>query len=92
MSGYPTMIDPATGLVWGINPDTGDLFDGIDFPVNYNGDSLNPTYVEDLSIFGESPVTGVSFGIDPNTNEPWRCDIFDINGEIYNPYPTECNI
>ena len=35
-----------------------------------------------------SPVTGVYFGIDPSTNEPWHCHIFDRNGTIYNPAPS----
>jgi hypothetical protein len=84
VSGYPTMIDPATGLVWGIDPDTGTAFDGVDWPTD--GDELlNPVFEEDLSIFGVHPITGEYFGIDPETGEPWHCNIVDSEGVIYNP-------
>jgi hypothetical protein len=66
VSGYPTMIDPATGLVWGIDPETGETYDGLDWPLHdFFNYPLDPVYETDLSIFGVNPVTGVYFGLDP---------------------------
>ena len=77
------MIDPSTGLTWGIDPDTGEEFTDIDWPLE-DDELMDPSYQTDLSIFGVSPVTGVHFGIDPSTNEPWHCNIIDSDGEVYN--------
>ena len=88
VSGYPTMIDPSTGYEWGYNQETGGTFEGmdwVDWPTDGDGEPLDPSYETDLSIFGVSPVTGVNFGIDPSTNEPWHCNIIDSEGVVYNP-------
>ena len=85
VTGYPYMIDPTTGFEWGIDPANGGSIDGITWPTDSDdGSKLDPMYEEDLTIFGTSPFTGVLFGLNPDTNEPWRCDIFDSNGDVYN--------
>jgi hypothetical protein len=97
ISGYPTMIDPATGLVWGIDPDTGEPFDGIDWPMDDDDKPLDPTYETDLSIFGEHPLTpGFYFGQDPaREGRGWHSAILeDLDGTVLNPYiePEDGNI
>ncbi len=47
-SGYPTMIDPATGKVWGINPETDEPFDGVVWPTD-DDEPLDPMWEEDKS-------------------------------------------
>jgi hypothetical protein len=87
-NGYPEMIDPATGLEWGINPSTGELYDGLTWPAEEPDDPdarYNPLHDTDQD-YGENPATpGFNYGIDPSTGNSWHNYIIDNTGEVTNP-------
>lgn len=86
MSGYPEMIDPATGLVWGIDPDTGEMYDGLLWPLDDDDEPMDPMWTADKSIFGENPATPGSFyGIDAAHGHSYHSNILDNEGTIFNP-------
>ncbi len=85
--GYPLMIDPATGLEWGINPETNEYYTNLPNGEWFqdDGDPLDPYYPEDFEdleiIIPENPATpGFVYGIDPSTGELWHNIIINEEG------------
>ncbi len=86
-NGYPEMIDPATGLEWGMEPGTDQLYNGLTWPAAEPDDldeRYNPLHDTDID-YGDNPATpGTAYGIDPSTGEIWHNNIIDSTGTITN--------
>jgi hypothetical protein len=86
--GYPLFIDPATGLDWGIDPDTNPyaLYDGLSaWPADDPDDPesrLDPM-MENHEDFGLNPATPtVYYGVDPSTGRCWHNNYIDSDGIV----------
>lgn len=84
--GYPSYIDPATGLDWGIDPDTDVLYTTLTtWPADDPADPdtrLDPM-MEEATDFGLNPETPtVEYGIDPSTGRAWHNNYIDSAGMV----------
>jgi len=93
--GYPEGIDPATGKLWGEDPD-GLMDPAVNDGDKWYTDADNPEISLDPMInhwfdFPEDPATPDNdYGINPSTGEVWHNFILNDKGEQVNPYQIVC--